>query len=139
MEQLDRDSRHYGLIHSDTHPGNMLITNGEIAIIDFNDCGWGHYMFDLGVMLHELLCQTQASMELREAVLAGYEEVAPLPVTNEADLEAFVALRCLASLCWIARSRDPEKRREALGSRLGVPILFRQLEGLVADGKMASW
>jgi serine/threonine-protein kinase len=34
-------SRQQSLIHNDYHNGNMMIDNGELIIIDFNDCGCG--------------------------------------------------------------------------------------------------
>ena len=131
MDGLGRDRDVYGLIHSDTHPGNMLVADGDVAIIDFNDCGWGHYALDLGVMLFDLpfmLEDASACAALREAVLAGYQDVAPLPVRNGAGLDAFVALRGLTSLAWIARSRDPEQRRRALATRPGMPLIWQALE-----------
>ena len=137
MQELGRDPRHFGLIHSDTHPGNMLIHGDEIAVLDCSDCGFGHYAFALGVMLFDLkvLCQLAATPEpysiLRTSVLAGYSDVFPLPVTEESQLEAFNALRCLASLRWIARSPDLQVRGDALNSRPGVPIIFRELERFV--------
>ena len=132
MEGLARSPDHFGLIHSDTHPGNMLVSQGDIAILDFNDCGWGHYLLDLGVMLHDLEFELKDRPgeypELGQAVLSGYEEVAPLPAAQPAQLPAFVALRSISSLAWIARSPDPDERREALRSRPGVPFLFQQLD-----------
>ncbi len=137
MRELAPDPRYHGLIHSDTHPDNMLLADGEVAILDFSDCGWGHYLFDLGVMLFDLeaMLEQRGHAErlgaLRESLLDGYREVAPLPASDPAQLEAFVALRCLVSLSWIARSPDPEERRNALRSRPGVPVLFRRLSSFV--------
>ena len=135
MGALGRDPAHYGLIHSDTHPGNMLLADGEVALIDFNDCGFGHYGLDLGVMLCDLEFMLHMGSgplerlpELAVAVLAGYEQVAPLPVAERGQLDAFTALRGVSSLGWLARSPDPEERREELRSRPGVPLIFDQLQ-----------
>ncbi len=137
MAGLGHESGYFGLIHSDTHPSNMLISEGEIALIDFNDCGWGHYAFDLGVMLHDLkfMLMDQPSLytELCTAVLAGYQEVTPLPLMDGNQIEAFIALRGLASLRWIARAPNPKERREALRIRPGVPFMYTELERFVAS------
>lgn len=56
-----------------------------------------------------------------------------LPVNDESQIKAFIALRCIASLRWIARSPDLQERRLSLRSRPGVPIIFRELERFVAE------
>lgn len=106
----------------------MLLCGDRIAVIDFNDCGWGHYAFDLGVMRNELAVGSPARSVLRGSVLEGYQEVAPLPVTDSAQLEGFVSLRSIASLHWIARSPDADERRRALESAPAVPFFVGQLE-----------
>ena len=108
--------------------------HSAVAIIDFNDCGWGHYALDLGVMLFDLrfmLDDASALDALCDAVLAGYEEVAPLPLGDPRELDAFVALRGLASLAWIARSPDPAERKRALATRPGMPLIWQALERFV--------
>ena len=136
LDSLGRESHRYGLIHSDTHPANMLLSNGEIAVLDFCDCGFGHYGFDLGAMLHELMDEPETCPERSAAVLAGYEAVCPLPVAQRDQLQAFMALRALASLQWIARSPDPEQRRTALLTGPWVPLMLEQLDGYVSSGAM---
>ncbi len=100
MDALGEDPRYFGLIHSDAHAGNMLLCGGDVAILDFNDCGFGPFAFDLGGMLQELSIHAAEHAPLAAAV-AGYEQVAPLPLQRPAQLQAFLALRCLCSLGWM--------------------------------------
>jgi Ser/Thr protein kinase RdoA (MazF antagonist) len=44
----------YGLIHADLHQGNYLFHGDEVRVIDFDDCGWGHFAHDLAVTVSEL-------------------------------------------------------------------------------------
>ena len=44
-----RHPNRLSLIHADLHFGNMLWNHGEIAPIDFDDCGWGFHLYDLAV------------------------------------------------------------------------------------------
>lgn len=37
-------------IHGDSHPGNVMIQNGELLFIDLMTCGSGHPVFDVGAM-----------------------------------------------------------------------------------------
>ena len=32
---------------------NYLFHGGEVRLIDFGDCGWGHYLYDLAVTVSE--------------------------------------------------------------------------------------
>ena len=44
----------WGLIHADLHPGNLLFQRQGVGAIDFDDCGWGCFLYDLAVTLSEL-------------------------------------------------------------------------------------
>ncbi len=41
----------FGLIHADLHQENYLFHGGMARAIDFDDCGWGFYLYDLAVTL----------------------------------------------------------------------------------------
>ena len=43
-----------GLIHADLHYENFLFHDGVARAIDFDDCGWGFYLYDVAVTLWEL-------------------------------------------------------------------------------------
>jgi Ser/Thr protein kinase RdoA (MazF antagonist) len=94
----------YGLIHADLHQGNYLFHGDEVRVIDFDDCGWGHFAYDLAVTVSELEhLPRQAS--LRAALIAGYRSVRPLSAEQEAAIDDFVALRHLQLALWAVRHR----------------------------------
>jgi Ser/Thr protein kinase RdoA (MazF antagonist) len=39
----------FGLIHSDLHANNCLLYDGKIGIIDFDDCQFAHFSFDMAI------------------------------------------------------------------------------------------
>ena len=41
----------FGLIHADIHQHNYLFRGHDVRLIDFGDCGWSHYVYDLAVTL----------------------------------------------------------------------------------------
>ena len=43
----------FGLIHADIHQKNYLFCDGQLRLIDFDDSGWGHYLYDFAVTLNE--------------------------------------------------------------------------------------
>jgi Ser/Thr protein kinase RdoA (MazF antagonist) len=90
----------FGMIHADLHPGNLLVRDGDLAIIDFDDAAFGWRMYDIAVAL----THQQASPDfaaVRDAFLAGYRQVRDLPETEAAQLPVFLLVRSLVQLGWL--------------------------------------
>lgn len=103
----------YGLIHADLHPANLLLQRGEVRAIDFDDCGFGYFAYDLAVLLthlEEKHWTDQAGK--RAALLEGYRSVRPFPDAQATLLPTFMALRRLESVPWLVRmSTHPTVRQ----------------------------
>lgn len=87
-----------GRIHGDLHRENMIaMPDGGIGIIDFDDCGTGHYLLDIATMLssvHRIARKhSGAYEEFARAFLAGYTQVRPLPADFDRLLEPYLLLR----------------------------------------------
>jgi len=100
----------YGLIHADMRLANLLIDAGRTRLIDFDDCGFGWFMYDFaaGISFMEDHPQVPA---LRAAWLAGYREVRELPAEDEIEIDSFIMLRRLALLAWIGSHGDTDLAR----------------------------
>ena len=49
---LPRDAESYGMIHQDAHAGNFFVDeNGRLTLFDFDDCVYGHFAYDLAMVL----------------------------------------------------------------------------------------
>jgi Ser/Thr protein kinase RdoA (MazF antagonist) len=105
QRELGTDRDVYGLIHADLHQDNYFFHRGQVRSIDFDDCGWGHYAYDLTVTLSEVR-RRSGYASLRSALLRGYREVRPFPVEHEAHLEPFYRLRLLQLILWFIEQRD---------------------------------
>lgn len=119
----------FGLIHADLHQENYFFHDGVARAIDFDDCGWGFYLYDLAVTLSELEGRARYA-EMRRAMLEAYARARPLPDRHEAYLAAFIALRRMQLITWILESRQHAAFRDdwqpwavkelrALGAALG--------------------
>lgn len=85
-----------GLIHADLHLGNAVFEADRVKLIDFDDCGTGHRLYDVAVALWELRDRPDYPRFL-QAMLDGYRSVRALDVTR---LDDFIALRQFAFQIW---------------------------------------
>jgi Ser/Thr protein kinase RdoA (MazF antagonist) len=101
----------WGLIHADLRLANLLVAPGHPpAVIDFDDCGFGWFLYDLGaaVSFIEDHPDVPAATELW---VEGYRRVAPLDLEDVAEIRTFVLFRRLLLLAWIGSHADvPEAR-----------------------------
>ena len=95
----------FGLIHADLHQGNYAFDDGQVCAIDFDDCGWGHFIYDFAVTLSEVSVLDNYSA-LRDGLLAGYEQIRPLPAGLDLHLPAFLGLREVKLMMWFLEQRD---------------------------------
>lgn len=102
----------YGVIHADLTLDNVLVQDEEIAIMDFEQLGRGHYLYDLTVLWTELHNQPAAMAPLWQSFVAGYATVADLPFTYEAELNPFIVAIQLNTLDWIYNAFNPAVRAE---------------------------
>ncbi|MEM8759566.1 MAG: phosphotransferase, partial [Pseudomonadota bacterium] len=102
----------FGLIHADLRLANLLIDEtGHIGVIDFDDCGFGWFMYDFAAAVsfyeHEPFIP-----DVQAAWIEGYREVADLPAEDEAMLGTFVMLRRLLLTAWLASHAETPTAQE---------------------------
>ena len=103
-----RDPAHWGFLHGDLHPWNLLHHQGQVGAIDFSDAGWGWHAQDLAAALQwlqrDLYGWTDLSGRypaLRAALLDGYTALRTLPPDTEAWLDTLILLRDYGTLQWM--------------------------------------
>jgi Ser/Thr protein kinase RdoA (MazF antagonist) len=105
LSGVPRTKEHWGLIHSDLRPSNVMTSGGGLAIIDFDDCGDGYYLYDFGAALTFYEHRPEAR-EMAARWLDGYRSVTAL---SRDDLEVAGALslmRRLTMLGWATTHRS---------------------------------
>jgi len=103
----------FGLVHADMRLANLLVDPAGargVTVIDFDDCGFSWYLYDLGASL-SFIEHDPAVPELVAAWVDGYREQSPLPAQDEAELPTFVLLRRLLLVAWIGSHADVEFAR----------------------------
>lgn len=101
FQSLEHEPQAFGIIHFDFILGNCLFHKRHARVIDFDDCGWGYFLYDLCPVLGNLHDYPEYS-ELRRAFLAGYRSVCPLPKEWEEAFDVLMAARHASQCLWIA-------------------------------------
>jgi Ser/Thr protein kinase RdoA (MazF antagonist) len=99
-----------------------LIDGDAVKVIDFDDCGFGWYMYDAAtpVSFYEHEPQVPA---LIDAWKTGYRKAGVLTAEDEAEIPTFIMLRRLLLVAWIGSHAETD-----LAKSMGLPYT----EGTIA-------
>jgi Ser/Thr protein kinase RdoA (MazF antagonist) len=100
----------YGLIHADFLPENLIVSEEGLALIDFDDAGYGWHLFELATSLF-FQQETEHYDELLAAFVAGYRSVRALPDEHLALLPRFFLARGMTYLGWAHTRSETEAAR----------------------------
>lgn len=100
MEDWGKGPDVYGLIHADLGTkANVLFHDWEARPIDFDDAGFGYWMYDLAIPL----CDWEGEdvwPAYRDALLEGYTEMRSIPKEQLEKLELFQAAYRAVEIFW---------------------------------------
>ena len=112
MDELGKGPDAYGMIHGDMYADNLLFKAGEVYPIDFEDCGFGYWLWDIAIPL----CQQPWTEEWhwqRDAFLRGYAQVRTLPDAQLQYLDLFMAVQYAVSVLWASHFMQDQPGRKA--------------------------
>jgi Ser/Thr protein kinase RdoA (MazF antagonist) len=115
LEAYGQDNERFGLIHCDLRLANLLIDKGQVKVIDFDDCGFGWYMYDAATPVSFYEHEPQVP-DLIESWKVGYCRVIELPKADEREIPTFVMLRRLLLVAWIGSHSETD-----LAKSMGLP------------------
>lgn len=105
----------FNLIHADMRLANLLVNGDGTRLIDFDDCGWGWFLYDFAAAI-SFIEDDQRIPNLKAAWVRGYRSVRALTSEEEAEIDTFVMLRRMALLAWIGSHIEaPEPQELAPG------------------------
>ena len=136
LDAFGRAPDRFGLCHGDFLPENLMLCDGGLRLIDFDDCGESWQLFDFATAVFDLLGEPAFDPCLG-ALVAGYREHRPLPDDHLARLPTFLLARALSYLGWSASRSHLAKAAEI------APQLIAALEAfapayLAGDAPSAS-
>jgi len=113
----------FGVIHADFILGNCLFHRRTPRVVDWDDCGWGYYLYDLCPLLGNFK-DYPSYRRLRQAFLDGYRSVRCLPREHEQFIDLLIAARHATSCLWVVGNR----RNGGLGPDMAEHIAYRMGE-----------
>lgn len=94
----------YGLVHADTRLANLLVHDGSVSVIDFDDSGFSWYLYDLGTSVSFFEHEPEVPA-LVDSWLNGYRRAGRLSAEDEAEIWTFIMFRRLLLVAWIGSHR----------------------------------
>ena len=90
----------YTLIHADLHPGNVVVNDQRLHVIDFDDAGFGWHAYDFAVALKNFQAHPEFA-SFQRALTSGYRRSRSLGDDSVALIPLFLLVRALASIGWV--------------------------------------
>ncbi|MDF1816799.1 MAG: phosphotransferase, partial [Verrucomicrobiales bacterium] len=111
IRRLPSDPDRYGMIHQDPHVGNLMMDHeGGITLFDFDDCVFGHYLYDIAMVFFYAGMSDPEPAELVgrfiRPFLSGYREENFIPGDCLEAIPLFMKLREIDLYAVIHRSFD---------------------------------
>ncbi len=127
----------FGLIHADLRLSNLLIDDHGLWVIDFDDCGFGWWMYDFAAAVSFI--ETDPSVaELADLWCDGYRGVGRLTSADAAMLPVLVMLRRILLTAWIGTRADSDTA-QAVGGASYTAGTADLAEAFLTRGPAAFW
>ncbi len=126
----------WGLIHADLHLANNVFQSARACPIDFDDCGFGSYVYDAVVAVH-FHSSSPHFRAFLGALREGYERVRRFPSEGLHLVPSLIAMRSASVAIWIASQVDENGRYQELFSTYVDGLMTDVLS--LANGTVSEW
>jgi|tagenome__1003787_1003787.scaffolds.fasta_scaffold20979673_6 Ser/Thr protein kinase RdoA (MazF antagonist) len=111
LRQFGEGRERFGLVHADLRLANLLVEGSDITVIDFDDCGFSWYLYDVACALTFNEGRPDVD-ELIDGWVTGYRSVESLSAEDEAEIPTFLMLRRLQLSAYVGLRADTELARD---------------------------
>lgn len=125
----------FGLIHADLRLANLMVDGDWLTAIDFDDCGFGWWAYDLASALSFIETDPRLP-ELIAAWVEGYTRIAPLRAEDRAMIPSLILLRRVLLTAWLSTRADSDTA-QALGGPIYTRGTLDLAERYLTDGLAA--
>jgi Ser/Thr protein kinase RdoA (MazF antagonist) len=107
LERYGKPRERFGLTHADIRLANLLVEGAHTRVIDFDDCGFSWYLYDLGTALSFIEHRPDVP-DLVESWLRGYHKAVTLSADERQEIPTFIMLRRLLLVAWIGSHAETD-------------------------------
>lgn len=138
LDTLGYSRETFGLVHRDLSSGNVIFHGEEPRAIDFDHCGWSHYLYDLSLPLLIIEELREDYVTLQHALLEGYQSERHLSGGQLQYLESCIAMRLVDRVNWALWSlkRTPKKRVWKVSMLSGIVERLRKFQAYHESPKL---
>jgi len=132
LDKLGKHESKYGLIHADFLPDNIIVNEDKLTLIDFDDCGYGWHLYEMGTALLPQIKQPFFD-DIVAAYLEGYRSERAFSSEDEESLPAFLMICSLHYLGWFQKRGENIEHADRLAAEIihellkYIPQLMQQL------------
>jgi Ser/Thr protein kinase RdoA (MazF antagonist) len=101
----------FGLVHADMRLANLLLDGDDVYVIDFDDCGFSWYLYDLATAVSFIEDDPRVP-DWVDAWVRGYRGVRALSAADEQEIRTFIMLRRLLLVAWIGSHHTTDLAQE---------------------------
>ncbi len=116
LHRFGMESSRFGLVHADLRLANVLVEGESITVLDFDDCGFSWYLYDLACALTFNEARADAG-DLVAAWVAAYRQVEPISSVDEYEIPTFIMLRRLLMSAYVGLRSDIDLAHELAENR----------------------
>ncbi len=99
------------MIHADFAPENLLVEDGQVRLIDFDDAGFGWHLFELVTSLYFIQGEPYFD-RAQEALFNGYRTHRQLSDEQLELLPLFFLARAFTYVGWVHTRHETETAQE---------------------------
>ena len=125
----------FGLIHADLRLANLMVDGDRLTAIDFDDCGFGWWAYDLASALSFIETDPRLP-DLIAAWVQGYTRIATLRAEDRAIIPSLIFLRRVLLTAWLATRADSDTA-QSLGGPAYTRGTLDLAERYLSDGLSA--
>ena len=131
LSHYGKTTENYGLIHSDFAPENLLKNGSDVHIIDFDDSGFGWFMWEIVTALFFHLGEDCYDASY-QALLEGYREIREISAQDLEILPTLFLVRGLVYVGWM-HTRSETETAEKLTDTV-IQMTLKQAQTLLQVG-----
>jgi len=105
LQDYGKGPDRFGLIHADLMSENIIMQDSKPCIIDFDDSGFGWFMYDLATLMTFNVADDNFD-DIMGAWIEGYRSEENLSDEDLAELPTFMVARCFVGLGWINTRKE---------------------------------